>query len=327
MYPLAHPLRTSPLSNYWRNGNMNCTAPFVYILGMAGYALSLPSRVMGLVLDTILLIVRFVYALCTCQWRQFIEGVIVFFSSVAEIGVAIIGIICPPIAYSLDEHLYKYPVVRNHSLSFKIFSSREERRMLDEHFEGDEAAHLLGGDAAVGGEARANQLTIKSMRPHYAKAQELILEVCPQPAIDVDLLEDQAPPSQSETLVLDGTAQANDIIRQAAFFCYLTSQDEKVTAFPFEGTSKLQLLKHWQELKTYRWGDKKTLDRDVISALIRKNKPEKNLPESSHLEEYAQVLNNFVDSLGKIANEFAATHKQADGALMNFVYTGRVPVS
>lgn len=126
MYPLENPLSTNPISSYWRDiywgekKDIEVHATFVlYFVGMIGYAFSVAFRILGVVKDIFMFIGRCFYAICTCEYDQIVTGILVLGASIAEVVIAIIGVICPPVAYALDEHLYKYPVIYENALILK----------------------------------------------------------------------------------------------------------------------------------------------------------------------------------------------------------------
>ncbi len=125
-------LAINPLSRFWKNRasgeyearGLTGTCP--YIKGMGGYAISLPRRILGVVKELLFLIGRLFYSLATWNGSHFKAGLIAFSGSVGEVFVGIIGVVCPPVAYQLDEWLYSHEEIYEYSLA-RWMEQREGR--------------------------------------------------------------------------------------------------------------------------------------------------------------------------------------------------------
>ncbi len=117
-------LAINPNSYFWKNpasGTYETHGSLLdvgkYIQGMAGYAITLPRRILGVATAFLFLIGCLFYSLATWNSSHFKVGLIVFAGSVGEVFAGIIGIVCPYAAYQLDEWLYSHPEIYKYSLA------------------------------------------------------------------------------------------------------------------------------------------------------------------------------------------------------------------
>ena len=122
-------LKTHCFSHVWkplyRMQESNCCLVFHYFAGMAGYSLAISWRLIGLAKD----IVAFGCALVTCvvslgccgSARKFLVRTKVMCGSIAEVFNAVVGVVCPPLAYYLDECLLRDRDIAAHQAIYQIW--------------------------------------------------------------------------------------------------------------------------------------------------------------------------------------------------------------
>ena len=108
----------NPFSNYWnieKLQGMPYLAPIMYIAGMVSYALSLTLRVVIFVLTLFNVVFTFFKSLFSGHWdsmgRDLKVSVIIFVGAAGEMAAAIVGTLCPPAGYKLDEVIQSNPII------------------------------------------------------------------------------------------------------------------------------------------------------------------------------------------------------------------------
>jgi len=131
-------LLTNPLSFYWRKRNLDGHPKrqrwiyVTYLGGMLGYSLCLVKRACEIAYCVLRLAASFFFLLacqpkrCASELYKWTMGT---FGAVAWLGCGVIGTLCPPLAYLLDEQLYRHPVLRE-TLWTSIWQSRKNQETL-----------------------------------------------------------------------------------------------------------------------------------------------------------------------------------------------------
>jgi hypothetical protein len=102
----------APNSHYWKSSlvkEFDYTTgdrALGYLRGMGGYLISLVWRICGLAKDTLMLL----------KVNEIKKRGPAFFASIFEVGTAVVGVICPPLAYRLDEWIQRFETVRDCSI-------------------------------------------------------------------------------------------------------------------------------------------------------------------------------------------------------------------
>ncbi len=113
-------LSSNPLSRYWNRSAFNEDGSrivgfsLLYILGMAGYALSLPFRVFILAKEILHLFVGTVTGIKNGNFsEQMRVRVLCVTGAIGEVVAATVGVVCPPAGYYLDEQINRYSEIRH----------------------------------------------------------------------------------------------------------------------------------------------------------------------------------------------------------------------
>jgi len=118
----------SPTHNFWVDEPKKILMPLAYAAGMVGYTLSILPRIACVFKDACMVLLTFFYALsrrldddsiAALKIRIFALG-----ASCAEVGSAFIGVVCPIIAYKIDDYLQTYYWIN--TLSFFPYGDANE---------------------------------------------------------------------------------------------------------------------------------------------------------------------------------------------------------
>ena len=102
----------APNSHYWKSslvkefGYTTGDRAWGYLKGMGGYLISLVWRICGLAKDALMLL----------KVNEIKKRGPAFFASIFEVGSGVVGVICPPLAYRLDEWIQRFETVRECSI-------------------------------------------------------------------------------------------------------------------------------------------------------------------------------------------------------------------
>jgi len=118
-------LLLNPLSQFWtweavqeRPARVGTLAQ-LYVLGMVGYTLALPFRIMVFIKELLHLPIAFFNNLCMERGHNFFETMKVRFlclgGATGELISGAIGVACPPIAYWIDEKIQENSIIRRNS--------------------------------------------------------------------------------------------------------------------------------------------------------------------------------------------------------------------
>src|ERR1700722_11719265 len=112
-------LKTNPLTEHWIDGPSVGGGVVLYVVGMCTYACSIVTRVLGLIKDIFLLIFYELARACVNRDMTHLwDRIKTVGRDFPEIGIAVIGCLCPVVAYALDEMLFD-PTSECDSLTMK----------------------------------------------------------------------------------------------------------------------------------------------------------------------------------------------------------------
>jgi hypothetical protein len=177
-----HLIYWNPLSTLWTWEQIKAHPArylFVYPLGMIGYALALPVRIGIFVYTFFQTIVVFLVALCSGNFRLVGDSSLVFLGATGELVSGVIGMVCPPIAYKIDEWIQSNPTIHRwyKSRHLSLWSFEAQGRQ------------VVGGDVglgAIGNEERIENLknTLEDYIPCVKEAKEQLKELFLESEID-----------------------------------------------------------------------------------------------------------------------------------------------
>ncbi len=112
-------LISHPLSPFWKHDRESRVKmgffPVIYVAGMVGYSLALPSRVLSAVWNFLCLIgmtLKAVFSTNRNHFHHMKDEAIIFTGSCAELISGMVGCVCPPLAYFLDEMIHSHETIQ-----------------------------------------------------------------------------------------------------------------------------------------------------------------------------------------------------------------------